>query len=336
MYQSFPKASIIMPTYNGSQFILRTLNSLFEQDFSDWELIASDDCSTDDTYSIIKSIEDERVRCFQNEWNLGYPGNLSAAVGLARGEIVFLLGQDDLLLPGALRMTIEAFGSDEDIGVATRPYYWFYDDPNVAVREVSALRHHDAIFSLSDGPDVVRAVFASLGQLSGLAIRRSMIQLSFHENVFTSHIYPVAEVLSRHKGVFLAVPTVAVRIVSSQTRFKSEIYSPPPLRTWVDMTNTIFKSPKHNTIRRDLLEFLGDSNFLDLIQIRNYSTFRILFTEIGIFIKLRPRNIINLKFLVIVAASLLIPRFLLRRIVDIYKKIVLSRILRLRVNGRVQ
>jgi glycosyltransferase involved in cell wall biosynthesis len=301
-----------------------------DQDFSDWEVVASDDCSTDDTYSVLQSVGDDRIRCFQQDHNLGYPGNLSSAVSLARGEIVFLLGQDDLLLPGSLRRTIEAFDLGENIGAVTRPYYWFCDDSAVAVRVVRPYRTYDAVFSLSDGPEAVRAVFSSLGQLSGLAIRKSLIRVDFHEHVFTSHVYPVADVLARSRGVFLCRPTVAVRIESSQTRFQTQIYDPPPLQTWIQMAKTIYRDSEYESIRIDLLTFLGESNFVDLVQIRNYSTWSIFFREIGTFVKLRPRNLVDFRFLAVVFISLVTPRSVLRKLVDIYKKHILSRILYLK------
>lgn len=319
-----PKVSIVLPSYNGASVIEQTLDSLFRQDFADFELIVSDDCSTDDTVSLVLAIGDPRIRCMRNETNLGYSGNLAVAARRARGDIIFLLGQDDILLPGGLRSTIEPFDRYKDVGVVTRPYYWFYEDYQVAVREVPPFDPGaDVVFSLLDGPDIVKAAFSSFGQLSGLAIRRSLIEVEFHSHVFTAHIYPVADVLRRAQGVFLHNYTIAVRIGSSQTRHRPEIYRPPPLVTWVEMANSVYGDETFSQVNADLIRFLGRSNFLDLIQIRNYGTWGILIQEIMVFLRLRPANAVDFRFIFVVICCLVFPRRLLRKLVDIYKKHVL-------------
>ncbi|MHB8189929.1 MAG: glycosyltransferase family 2 protein [Ferrimicrobium sp.] len=320
-----PKVSVLLPTFNGGNLLLDTISSLLSQDFVDWELIVSDDCSTDNTFDLVDSLADNRVRCFRNESNLGYGGNLAASVKSAQGEIVFLLGQDDLLLPGALQKTVDAFDLAEGVGVVTRPYYWFYDDPEVAVREVPPYdKGKDVVFRLLDGLDVVKSAFSSFGQLSGLAFRRDLMRLDFHDHVFTAHIYPIADILRRSNGVFLATDTVAVRIASSQTRFKPEIYDPPPLATWIEMAQVVFGEGNDRMICDDLLKVLGRSNFVDLVQVRNYSTWRIWFRECGLFVRLRPANVFDPRFVFIVLICLMLPRLVLRKAVDTYKRRVLS------------
>lgn len=323
-----PRVSILLPAYNGEAVIEQTLRSILDQDFDDFEIIVSDDCSSDNTVSVVKGMYDSRVQCFQHDHNLGYSGNLARAAKYARGGIIFLMGQDDILLCGGLRSTINAFDLHEDIGVVTRPYYWFYDDFKVPVRDVKPYnRHVDVVFSLFDGADVIEAAFGSFGQLSGLAIRKALLGVDFHGHIFTSHIYPVADVLRRSRGVFLHEFTVAVRIRSSQTRHKSEIYSPPPLLTWVELVNSVFGDREFLQVNRTLMRFLGRSNHVDLIQIRNYSTWGTLFREILMFIRLRPMNAVDIRFIMVVAVCVVVPRRQLRALVDAYKIHFLSRVI---------
>ncbi len=51
-----PKVSIVLPTHNGEKFIEKAIQSVFDQSFSDWELIVINDASTDETPNMIKSI----------------------------------------------------------------------------------------------------------------------------------------------------------------------------------------------------------------------------------------------------------------------------------------
>ena len=58
-----PKVSIILPTYNGEKYIKKSIDSIVNQTFSDWELIIVDDCSSDRTYSVIEQYtkQDKRI-----------------------------------------------------------------------------------------------------------------------------------------------------------------------------------------------------------------------------------------------------------------------------------
>lgn len=111
-----------MPCYNGAPYLRESIASILSQQYDNLEVIVSDDCSTDDSVNVVKKIADTRIRLVTNESNLGYGRNLQRAAALARGEIIFLFAQDDVLLPGALQRTIRAFETTE-VGVVIRPYY---------------------------------------------------------------------------------------------------------------------------------------------------------------------------------------------------------------------
>ena len=82
--------SICITTYNRAGTLQQTLESVLAQRFDDFELIISDDCSTDETEDIVRSYEskDKRVRYFRNQHNLKMPGNLNAAIQHAQGEYI--------------------------------------------------------------------------------------------------------------------------------------------------------------------------------------------------------------------------------------------------------
>src|SRR5208283_2688445 len=113
------KFTICVPTYNGGSFIGETLKSILAQDFQNYKIIISDDDSTDNTIDVIKSFGDEKIEVFKNKENLGYGKNLEVLRKLAKGDVLFLMGQDDILGKGALSKTHNAFLLDEDIGAVT-------------------------------------------------------------------------------------------------------------------------------------------------------------------------------------------------------------------------
>lgn len=329
MDQRAPSVSIIMPVYNGEQVLPATLHSILSQEYTDFELIVSDDASGDGTKETVMKLGDERITYYRNDANLGYPANIAQAMRHAKGDLVVLFAQDDLLLPGALARTVAAFSFGDRVGLVTRPYYWFEGDPAVPIRAVPAYDpSRDAIVNLRRTPDALPALFSSFGQLSGLAMRRDLVRVPFHQHVFTSHIYPVADILRTHDAVFLHQYTVAVRISSSQTRSHPEIYDPTPLATWIALADAIYGDEEFSDVHREFLRFLGRSNYVGLLQLRNYARTSTLLDECRLFLRLRPLNIVDPRFLAIALVSICLPPTVLRPGVDLYKKLVLRQLLR--------
>jgi glycosyltransferase involved in cell wall biosynthesis len=97
-----PIVSIVMPTYNSSEPLLRkAVESALAQTFSDWELIIVDDASTNDTPRILDEFakKDKRIRVVHKEKNefreLGISGSLNRGIDLAKGEYIARLDHDD-------------------------------------------------------------------------------------------------------------------------------------------------------------------------------------------------------------------------------------------------
>ena len=67
------KVSIILPIYNSEKFLEKTLNSILNQTYTNWELIIIDDCSTDNSQKIIDKMKNEKFIVIKNEKNIG-PG----------------------------------------------------------------------------------------------------------------------------------------------------------------------------------------------------------------------------------------------------------------------
>lgn len=91
-----PRISVCMASYNGGKYIKEQLLSILKQIGKDDEVIVSDDGSSDDTLSVIGSLHDERIRLVKGP-SMGSPTmNFEHALGLAKGEIIFLADQDDV------------------------------------------------------------------------------------------------------------------------------------------------------------------------------------------------------------------------------------------------
>jgi hypothetical protein len=107
-----PRVSIILNIRNGAQFLREALNSVLAQSFADWELIAWDDCSADDSARIVAEFPDPRIRYYlsREETPLGQARDL--AMRQATGEWLAFIDQDDVWLPRKLekQMALAAEG----------------------------------------------------------------------------------------------------------------------------------------------------------------------------------------------------------------------------------
>jgi glycosyltransferase involved in cell wall biosynthesis len=93
-----PIVSVVLPLYNCPAYIGRSVQSILDQTFEDFELIIIDDGSTDNTPEIAKTFSDSRIRFFQQK-NQGLASTLNRGIELARGKYIARHDQDDIALP---------------------------------------------------------------------------------------------------------------------------------------------------------------------------------------------------------------------------------------------
>lgn len=95
-----PTISVILPVYNGEQYLTEAIDSILAQTFPDFELIAFDDGSTDSSLKILKKYaeQDRRVRVISRE-NRGLVTTLNESIDIARGIWIARMDQDDIALP---------------------------------------------------------------------------------------------------------------------------------------------------------------------------------------------------------------------------------------------
>ncbi len=112
-----PRVSIGLPVYNGDRFLKDALDSILAQTFDDFELIISDNASTDNTQEICRAYvaQDPRVRYRRNAQNLGASWNFNRVFALSIGEYFKWAAHDDICAPSFLSRCVEVL--DEDPGV---------------------------------------------------------------------------------------------------------------------------------------------------------------------------------------------------------------------------
>src|SRR2546426_7984873 len=97
MKNQSPLVSIGLPVYNAENFVAEAIQCVLSQTYSDWELVISDNASTDRTVSICREFTDRdgRIRLYQNKRNLGISLNFNHAFQRSRGRYFAWLAHDD-------------------------------------------------------------------------------------------------------------------------------------------------------------------------------------------------------------------------------------------------
>jgi glycosyltransferase involved in cell wall biosynthesis len=130
---TWPKVSVMIITYNQEHLISDTLESVLNQDYENLEIVVADDCSTDRNQEIILEYQNRYpglvVPVF-NKSNLGITGNSNAAFFACTGDLIAVLGGDDLFLPGKLKAQAQQFIDDPDVVLSYHPVDIFLSQTN--------------------------------------------------------------------------------------------------------------------------------------------------------------------------------------------------------------
>ena len=128
-----PVVSIGMPVYNAERYLARAVDSLLKQDYADFELILSDNASTDGTWTLCREYaeRDKRVRIYQNERNRGAVENFKRVCDAARGDYFMWAAADDYWLPGFVSALVKALEADPSAGVAMTAFERVREDGTI-------------------------------------------------------------------------------------------------------------------------------------------------------------------------------------------------------------
>ncbi len=137
-----------MPCFNSASFVGAAIQSMLDQTWPNWELLVMDDCSTDDTVSIVSAFQqkDSRIVLYRNTENKGIAAQLNRGIGLAKGDYIGRMDSDDLSAPGRLREQLALMEASPETVLCTTDYRVFYTDgsrPDVSIKspgEYKAIR----------------------------------------------------------------------------------------------------------------------------------------------------------------------------------------------------
>jgi glycosyltransferase involved in cell wall biosynthesis len=136
-----PLCSVIIAQYNNGKYFSELYQSLINQDTQNFEVIIVDDCSTDETISIVKEIikDDNRFKLVKHQINKGVGGAFKTAMNYVSSDIVLMLGAEDALLPNALSKLVESHIANPDASLINFPFY--FCDQKLNIISKSTYKH---------------------------------------------------------------------------------------------------------------------------------------------------------------------------------------------------
>lgn len=206
--------SVIMPVYNGEKYIAEAIESILNQTFQDFELLIINDCSTDETVSIINLYGDKKIRLIHNDTNLGLARVRNVGIKNAQGKYIAWLDSDDISLNTRLEKQVNLLENNPAIGMCGT---W-----------VETIGDAEYVWQYPIASDTIKAtmLFHNCFATSSVMLRKDI--LDKYEYVFDLD-YPPAEdydlwekISRQYKVANIAEILTHYRLHSLQTTFSDE------------------------------------------------------------------------------------------------------------------
>lgn len=237
---SNPRISVCIPAYNRAALLPSLLDSIFVQDYGNFEVVIAEDDSPE--RDAIRTVTNAYRASYpglltyvENPVNLGYDANLRHLFELAQGEYVFFMGNDDLMCLGALAKIAAALERHPEVGVILRTYAAFEDTPDNVVQ---TFRYFDRELFFPAGVDTIATIYRRSVVIPGMVIHREAAlryATERFDGTLLYQLYLVAEILAEKNAVFLPDVTVLYRnggtpdfgsSVAEQGKFTPKVQTP--------------------------------------------------------------------------------------------------------------
>lgn len=203
-----PLITVCIPAYNRAALLPPLLDSILNQDFSDFEVLICEDGSPEREAIAAVALQYQQrrpgcIRYEENSANLGYDGNIRRLVELATGEYCIFMGNDDLLCAGALSAIVAAIEREPNCGVVVRSYASFEKDP---ADPKQIFRYYPQERVLPAGAAAVFTAYRRSVVISGMVIHRDAavdVATSRFDGTLLYQLYLVGMILSKRSVVFV-------------------------------------------------------------------------------------------------------------------------------------
>ncbi|KTD24354.1 glycosyltransferase [Legionella lansingensis] len=222
-------ATVVVSCYNQKHYIDEALQSVLGQQTNfDFNILISDDCSTDGTREIItdyQSLYPEKITAISRRQNIGAGRNYIEAHKMATGDIIFHLDGDDVMLPGKLQKQFDVF-QEETVNLVFHRALYFSDDASYQAETGNPNQDREGIkyFEASD-----LATWGTVAVHSSYAYRRSARKVMDPKREFMEWFFAMDALIPTGKGAYLneilvkyrCNPTGGAYLASKAGRYKA-------------------------------------------------------------------------------------------------------------------
>ena len=222
------KITIAIPVFNGEKTIAETLNSVLNQKAScEFDLLIVDNCSTDATYEILSRFEKENsnLRIARNSRNIGYDRNFDKAIRMSTGDYVWLVGDDDILVPGAIATVSQMLEGNCQVGVIFVNYSMVDRKSGRVTIERDVQGVKTTVFK--PGSAALQTLHEYPNFLSGLIFRKESWDHAFAARYFDTLYCQYAMYLKitiENESMFIDLPLVQNKCRPDNFEHKPEFY----------------------------------------------------------------------------------------------------------------
>lgn len=220
--------SVITACYNSENYILETISSVLNQTHKNWELILVDDCSTDNTISIVKEFirADKRIKLFQLAKNSGAAVARNTAIKEANGTFIAFLDSDDKWLPIKLELQLEFMKSNHYN--LTHTAYELIDNQgnslNKTITPVKTLSYNDMLYSNKIGCLTAMYNQSELGKIYMPLLRKRQDYGLWLKILKTGEkAYGLPEVLSQYRNTENSISNNKLNLIKWNWKLYREV-----------------------------------------------------------------------------------------------------------------
>ncbi len=222
----FPLVSLCIPVHNGAEFIQLMLNSIEQITYPNLDIIVSDDDSTDESITLIKSHQLSNCRIFTHS-RYGLVNNWNYSIKQATGKYIKFLFQDDTIEPDCITKMVEVAEQDEQIGLVFSDRNLISeqrldpkDFPENLYQGWSNLQLVQPGFILLQDPNLMAHPHNKIGEPTNVLIRREVFeQVSLFDPAFKQYadLEMWLRIMTRYKLAFIDEKLASFRIHPKQT-----------------------------------------------------------------------------------------------------------------------
>ncbi len=298
-----PYFSIVIPSFNRAHLIVETINSILNQEFTDFELLIINDASTDNTEEVIRQFRDDRIKYFKNEINLERSASRNKGIDLAKGKYICFCDSDDHWRSNHLQLFFDKLEKEiEPVAMLFTGMIWNFPD-----------RKQEVIFPSPQGENLIEYVIKNqIGTPTTCFHHLILEKFKFNVSIqINEDVELFARVVSEFSLIQIPIATVDVMIHSENTKGLVKNFITPQLVAMHKIfTNEFLKNKISRQFKRDINRNLSH-------QLINYyndtNDSRKLIFEVCRFLSKYPKDTQNKSKVYLLFSHLPITRYIINK-----------------------